>query len=336
MLGITYASLILGELVPKRIGLNNPELVARIMAVPMNRLARLVSPLVRLLTASTELVVRLIRLKKPTEPPVTEEEVKVLIQEGVQAGVFDRREPEMVEGVLALDRLPVRDIMTPRARMIWINQADSHEALWHKIVVSDHSYFPVYEQTRDRVLGVVSIKAIYANLAADIPVKVRDLMVPPLFVDGAQSVTSLLEIFKRKGQHIAMVTDASGRLVGLVTLIDVMEAIVGEFPSAAERVKPQARHRSDGSWLVDGLMSLEALEPLVGRLRFPPAEQRDYATLGEFAALRASRPPREGDTFDEQGCRFEILDMDGPRVDKVLVTPLDSGSLLLRGGGRAG
>jgi putative hemolysin len=151
-------------------------------------------------------------------------------------------------------------------------------------------------------------------------------------VDGAQPAATLLETFKRQGQHIAMVNDASGRLIGLVTLIDVMEAIVGEFPSPAERVKPQAIRRADGTWLVDGLMPLETLEPMISRLRFPPAERRDYATIGEFTALRAGQAPREGQTFDEQGCRFEILDMDGPRVDKVLITPLDSGSVLLKAG----
>jgi putative hemolysin len=330
VLGITFFSLILGELVPKRIGLNNPERIARLMAGQMNRLASLASPLVRLLTASTEFVVWVIRLKKPKDPPVTEEEVKVMIQEGVQAGVFDRREPEMVEGVLSLDRLPVRDIMTPRAKIIWINQADPHEAIWHKIVVSGHSAFPVYENARDQVVGVVSLKAIYANLAAGIPAEVRNLLVPPLFVAGSQTAASLLEMFKRTSQHIALVTDDTGRTIGLVTPIDVMEAIVGEFPSPAERLKPEAKKRSDGSWLVDGFMSLETLEPLVARLQFPFAEKRDYATLGEFLADRLGRMPKEGETFDEQGFRFEALDLDGTRVDKVLITPLDSGSPLLK------
>ena len=334
VLGITFLSLILGELVPKRIGLNNPERVARLMAGPMNRLAWLASPLVRLLSASTELVLRVIRLKKPSDPPVTEEEVKVMIQEGVQAGVFDRREPEMVEGVLALDRLPVRDIMTPRAKIIWINKADAHEAVWHKIVVSGHSHFPVYEHSRDEVTGVVSLKAIYANLAAGIPAKVGDLLVRPTFVPGNQTAASLLEIFKRTGQHIALVTDDSGRIIGLVTLIDVMEAIVGEFPSPAERLKPEARKLADGSWLVDGFTPVEHLSPMLAALRFKPAERRDYATLGEFVALQLGQKLKEGGTFDEQGFRFEALDMDGPRVDKVLITPLDSGSPLLKGDAR--
>jgi putative hemolysin len=336
VLGITYCSLILGELVPKRIGLNNPERIARLMAGPMNRLAWLASPLVRLLCASTELVLRVIRLKKPLDLPVTEEEVKVMIQEGVQAGVFDRREPEMVEGVLALDRLPVHDIMTPRAKIIWINHADPHEAIWHKIVVSGHSHFPVYATSRDQVRGVISLKAMYANLAAGIPVKVGDLVVPATFVAGRETVASLLELFKRTGRHVALVTDEAGSIIGLVTLTDVMEAIVGEFPSPTERLKPEARKRADGSWLVDGFMSLETLPPMIPALRFPPAEKRDYATLGGFLPACLGHTPREGETFDEQGFRFEALDMDGARVDKVLIIPLDSGSSLLKPGTREG
>jgi len=335
VLGITFCSLILGELVPKRIGLNNPELIARLMAAPMNRLAALANPLVRLLSASTELVLRLIRLPKPHDPPVTEEEVKVIIEEGVQAGLFDRHEPEMVESVLALDRLPVRDIMTPRAKIIWINCADPHDAIWHKIVVSGHSWYPVYESSRDQVKGVVSVKAIYANLAAGIPVNIHDLVVPSLLVAGHQTAAGILEKFKRTGQHVALVNDEAGRVIGLVSLIDVMEAIVGEFPAPAERLKPEARQRPDGSWLVDGFMSLESLESLVRRLRFPRAEQRDYLTIGEFVTVRLGRASHAGAVFDEQGCRFEILDMDGARVDKVLITPLDSGSPLLKPGSPA-
>lgn len=329
VLGITFCSLILGELVPKRIGLNNPELIARLMAVPMNQLAWIASPLIKILSATTELVLRCIRLKKPVDPPVTEEEVKVLIQEGVQAGVFDRHEPEMVAGVLALDRLPVRDIMTPRAKIIWINQADSHEAIWHKIVISSHTHFPVYDKTRDHVLGVVSLKSIYANLAAGIPVRIADLMMPPMFVAGTQTAAGLLEQFKRSNNHVAFVVDESGCVIGLVTVIDVMEAIVGEFPAPAERLKPEVRRRPDGSCLADGALALEALHSMLPALHFPPAEKRDYSTLADFVVARLNHPPREGETFDEQGMRFEILDMDGDRVDKVLIAPMNSGSPLL-------
>ena len=329
VLAITFCSLILGELVPKRIGLHNPERIARLMAGPMDMLSRLASPLVRLLGATTDLVLRLVRLGKPADAAVSDEDVKDLIREGVRAGVFDRREPAMVEGVLALDQLPVSAIMTPRAQIIWLNQNTPHEVLWHKIVVSGHSCFPVYEQARERVVGVVALKAIYANLAAGIPARVGDLMVPPLFIEGTRTVATALELFKRTGQHLALVTDNTGQVSGLVSVLDVMEAIVGEFPDASARLKPQARKRPDGSWLVDGSLPLETLEPLVDRLHFPHSDRRDSPTLAEYAARRLGRAPQEGDTFTEQGCHFEILDLDGPRVDKVLIAPLGSGSPLL-------
>lgn len=335
VLAITFCSLILGELVPKRIGLNNPERIARLMAGPMNALARLASPLVRVLGATTDLVLRLIRLGKPADAAVSDEDVKDLIREGVRAGVFDRREPAMVEGVLALDRLPVSAIMTPRAQIIWLNKHTPHDILWHKIVVSGHSCFPVYEQAREQVVGVVSLKAIYANLAAGIPAQVGDLMVPPLFLDGARTVATALELFKRTGQHLALVTDNSGQVSGLVTVLDVMEAIVGEFPDPSSRLKPQARKRPDGSWLVDGAVPLETLESLLHRLHFTPEDRRASPTLAEYTARRLARDPKEGDTFAEQGCLFEILDLDGPRVDKVLIAPLDSGSPLLPPANRA-
>ena len=329
VLAITFCSLILGELVPKRIGLHNPERIARLMAGPMDMLSRLASPLVRLLGATTDLVLRLVRLGKPADATVSDEDVKDLIREGVRTGVFDRREPAMVEGVLALDQLPVSAIMTPRSQIIWLNRNTPPEVLWHKIVVSGHSCFPVYEQAREQVVGVVALKSIYANLAAGIPARVGDLMVPPLFIDGTRTVATALELFKRTGQHLALVTDNTGQISGLVTVLDVMEAIVGEFPDPADRLKPQARQRPDGSWLVDGSLPLETLEPLMSRLHFPPADRLDSPTLAEYAARRLGRAPREGDTFTEQGCHFEILDLDGPRVDKVLIAPLDSGSPLL-------
>lgn len=332
VLGITYLSLVIGELVPKRIGLNNPVRIARIMARPMRLLAAVTRPLVAVLSLSTEVVLRLLRMTKHAEPPVTEDEVRGMVEEGVEAGVFDRREPDMVEGVLALDRLAVRDIMTPRAKMIWIKQSDPHEIIWHKIVVGGHSYYPVYEHSRDQVAGIVSLKAMYAHLAAGIPVRVRDLLVPPLFVDGGQSAAAALETFKRTGQHIAIVTHGEGRIIGIVGPLDIMEAIVGEFPSPGSRLRPQARVRSDGSWLVDGSLAVEDMTAALPRLQFPPAEQRDYATMGQFAAIRIGRPPHEGDTFDDQGLRFEIVDTDGMRVDKLMVTPLDSGSVLLTPG----
>ncbi|MBM3888023.1 MAG: HlyC/CorC family transporter [Verrucomicrobia bacterium] len=324
VLVITYLSLIIGELVPKRLALAHPERIARFMARPMTRLSVLAGPVVKLLGLSTDLVLRLIGVKADRPPQVTEDEVKGLVEEGVAAGVFSRAEPQMVESVLALDRMPVKDIMTPRAKIIWLNRADPHEAIWHKIVVSAHSNFPVYEGSRDNVVGVVSVKSIYANLAAGATVRLGDLMTPPLLVPAASTVTQLLDSFKRSGRHFALVNDEFGGIAGAVTLVDVLEAVVGDIPSQEERSKPSAHRRADGSWLIDGLLEMDELARQMPDVTFPRGPERDYQTVAGFVLAQLGRVPREGETFEWQGHRFEVIDMDHQRVDKVLALPLPS------------
>ncbi len=318
---LTYFSLVIGELVPKRIGLGNPEGIAMAIAKPMHRLSVIAGPVVSFLSVSTEALLRVLGSKPAKDATVTEEEVKILVQEGLRAGVFQKAETEMVESVLMLDRLPVRDIMTPRPKIIWLNKHDPHETVWHKIVVSGHSNFPVYEGNRDNVMGFVSVKAIYANLAAGTPARIADLMTKPLVVPATQSAIQLLETFKQGGKHTALVTDEFGGIVGLVTLNDVMESIVGDFPSPEERLKPEAKKRDDGSWLIDGMMEIERLEKVLPGLTFGDEESKDYQTLAGFVVKHLGRVPREGETFESQGYVFEILDMDRHRVDKVLVMP---------------
>ena len=197
---ITYFSLVIGELVPKRFGLGNPEGIAMMAATPMHALSVIAGPLVKFLDVSTEALLRVLRFKPAKEATVTEDEVKVLMQEGLRAGAFQKVESDIVQSVLDLDQLTAREIMTPRPKVIWLNRDDPHETVWHKIVVSGHSYFPVYEGDRDHVVGVVSVKAIYANLAAGAGVKLADLMVPPLLVPATQNVLQLVETFKKSGK----------------------------------------------------------------------------------------------------------------------------------------
>lgn len=322
VVAITYCSLVIGELVPKRLGLAYPERIARVMAGPMNRLATLAAPVVKVLGFSTDVVLRLFGWRAPPGHLVSDEEVQMLMQEGSQAGVFHQAEPKMVEGVLALDRLAVRELMTPRAKIIWINVHDPHESIWHKIVVSGHTAFPVYESNRDNVIGVVTVKAIYANLAAGVAVKVRDLMTPPLIVPASQTAAALLETFKTARKHVALVIDEFGGVVGLVTLHDVMEAVIGDFPSPEERSKPTALSREDGSWLVDAMLEAEEFETLVPAFRLDPPAQRDYTTFGGYVIKRLGHVPREGESFEVQGFRVEVIDMDRHRVDKILIEPL--------------
>lgn len=319
--GITTCSLVLGELVPKRFGLSNPEGIAMAMARPMNRLSRVAGPLVSFLSVSTEFLLRLLGFNPGKEVAVSEEEVRVMMQEGVRAGAFNQVESQIVHSALELDQLTVSGIMTPRPKVIWLNQDDSHDQVWHKIVVSNHSHFPVYQGNRDNTVGIVSVKAIYANLAAGAGVRLKDLTIAPLVVPASQTVLQLVETFKQSGKHIALVTDEFGGIVGLVTLNDVMEAVVGEFPSQDERARPAATKRPDGSWLVDAMIDLEELEKALPRFKFGGDAYTEYQTLAGYLVKAFGRLPKEGETFESQGYVFEILDMDRHRVDKVLVVP---------------
>ncbi len=325
--GITYFSLVLGELVPKRFGLSNPEGIAMRVARPMNWLSKFAGPVVSFLSVSTEALLRVLGFKPEKEAAISEEEVRVMMQEGVRAGAFNKVESHIVHSALELDQLPLREIMTPRPKVIWLNREDSHDQIWHKIVVSGHSHFPVYEGTRDNTVGFVSVKSIYANLAAGAGVQLKDLMTGPLIVPESQMVLQLVETFKSSGKHIALVTNEFGSIVGLVTLNDVMEAIVGEFPTQGERAKPEAKKRDDGSWLIDAMIDLAAVEQALPGFQFGSAANSEYQTLAGFVVKTLGHVPKEGETLETQGYIFEVLDMDRHRVDKVLVLPAKPGAM---------
>ena len=316
---LTYFTLVIGELVPKRIGLGNPEGVASVLAGPMHLLSRVGSPVVNLLGRSTDALLAIFRIKPEPEVKVTEDEVRLLVKEGMRAGVFHPQEPAMIESVMAFDRMPVRDLMTPRSKIIWINAADAHDTVWQRIVVSAHSVFPVYEGRRDNVIGLVTVKAIYANLAAGAPVNVRDLTTPALVVPESLSATALLEKFKATGKHVALATDEFGAISGLISLHDIMESIVGDLPSPSDRLKPRAVRRDDGSWIVDGMLEAADFERIVTDFPLHRGAERDYQTFAGFIVKHLGHVPAEGETFNHHGYRVEVIDLDGHRVDKVLL-----------------
>lgn len=318
---ITYLSLVWGELLPKRIALTQPERIACLMAKPMHALARLARPAVVLLGGSSDLLLRLLGIRESQAQPVTEEEIRGLMEEGRRAGVFHQAGPQIVERVMHLDRLRLHDLMTPRTRIFWLNVHAPPEQIWHKVVVSGHSTFPVYDGTRDNVAGVVTVKALYAQVGAGVPLRLQDLLTPPLYAPFSQRATSLLEIFRKTGRHLALVTDEYGGIAGLVTLHDLMEAVLGDFPSSEERSKPRAVRREDGSWLVDGMFDMADLQLCLPELKAEEAGARDYRTVGGWAMKQLGRVPTEGDCFYAQSYRVEVLDMDGHRVDKLLFTP---------------
>lgn len=319
VLAITYFSLVVGELVPKRLALRNPESISRVMSLPMQSLARIASPAVHILSISTEAVLRAMGLRDMKASSVTEEEVAGMVQEGLEAGVLHQAEGEMVHSVLALDRLHVHEIMTPRPRIVWLSAEETHDEVWHKIVISHHSHFPVYDGSPENILGFMSVKSIYANLAAGVPTDLRALVTPALIVPETQSAIQLLATFKRERKHTALVTDEYGVVSGLVTLNDILEAIVGEMPDATERDRKSFIEREDGSFLVDALVGIEEVEEKFPEFRLSKEEERKYSTLGGFVCERLGHIPAEGEKFTHQNYSFEVVDMDRQRVDKVLM-----------------
>lgn len=323
---ITYFSLIIGELVPKRVALSNPEGRAMLIAKPMTGLASFATPVVWFLTVSTNLVLKVFGLGKEVDAPPSEEEVAHLIEQGTTAGVFHKAERAMVEGVLRLDERAVTEIMTRRTKIVWLNLGDSEETNWRKIVASGHSHFPVYEGTRDNVVGMVSVKSLWANAAAGVPNSIRVHLVPPLFVPSTINAAQLLESFKKSGKHLALVTDEYGSVQGLVSLIDVMEAIVGDLPEPGDRRSPEAVQREDGTWLVDGGMAIDDLRTRFSMPPLPGEEDEDFETLGGFVVDRFGHIPKAGEHFSWNGWRFEVVDMDRYRVDKVLLSTVPAPS----------
>ena len=258
-------------------------------------------------------------LGKELEAPPSEEEVANLIEQGTSAGVFHKAERAMVEGVLRLDERPVTELMTRRTKIVWLSIADADELNWSKIVESGHSHFPVYEGTRDNVIGMVSVKSLWAKAAAGAPIRMRDQLVPPLFVPSSINAAQLLESFKQSGIHLALVSDEYGTVQGLVSLIDVMEAIVGDLPEPGDLRPPAAVEREDGTWLIDGDMRIDDLRNRFAMAPLPGEEDEDFETLGGFIVDRFGYIPKAGEHFAWNEWRFEVVDMDRHRVDKVLL-----------------
>jgi putative hemolysin len=316
---ITYLSLIIGELVPKRVALNNPERIAASVAGPMNALSRVASPLVRLLSGSTDVIIRLLGIKPSDEPAVTEEEVKVLIEQGTQVGVFHPVEQDMIEGVLRLGERSVAAVMTPRTQIVWIDLNDPAEEIYRKVVGSHHSRFPVARESLDNFLGIILAKDLLAQHWQGQPLDLKSLLREPLFVPETMPALRLLELFKKKGTHVAMVLDEYGGVQGMITHNDILEDIAGNVSVPGEPAEPQAVRREDGSWLVDGLLHIDRLKEIFDLDELPREELSLYQTVGGFVVDQFGNIPSAGQSFAWEGLRFEVVDMDAHRVDKVLV-----------------
>ncbi len=316
VLTLTYLSLILGELVPKRIAMQNPERIASIAAGPMLLLSRILSPIVRFLSASTELVLRIVGLKTSGDPPVTEEEIHVLMDQGTQAGIFEAAEQDMVQGVFRLNDRRVSSLMTPRTEISWLDISNTLEEIRLKIASDPYSRFPVCQGSLDNVLGMVKARDLLVPSLAGEPVQLKKCLQPALFIPESALASRALEIFKENGRELVLVIDEFGGIQGLLTINDIIEEIVGDI----ELGEPQATQRQDGSWLLDGMLSVDDFKEIF-HIRDMP-EEANFETLGGFVMMSLGRIPRPSDFFEWQGLRFEIMDMDARRVDKVLVTTL--------------
>jgi len=319
---ITYLTLIIGELVPKRLALNNPERIAATVAIPMRMLATFTSPVVYLLSASTEMVLRLLGIRPSTEPQVTEEEIKVLIEQGTEAGTFEAAEQDMLNRVFRLGDRRVSALMTPRPEIVWLDLDDSSEVNRQTMIDNPHSQFPVCQGDLDNVLGIIKVNDLLSRCLASLPLDLTTTLRRPLYVPESTPGLKILELFKQSGTHLAIVVDEYGVIQGLVTLNDILEEIVGDIPSLDESDEPQALQREDGSWLVDGMLPVEEFWELIDIEELPTEQRGNYHTMGGFIVTQLGRIPNTTDHFEWQGLRFEVIDMDGNRVDKVLVVPV--------------
>ncbi|MBE0410531.1 MAG: HlyC/CorC family transporter [Anaerolineales bacterium] len=316
---VTYLTVILGELVPKKIALSNPERIAALVAPTMRLFSRLGSPLVSLMDASARLVLRILGVSVRQEPGVTEEEIRMLIDLGTETGEIQKIEDEIVDQVFELGDMRAVSLATPRPDIIWLDQQDSTEAIRDKVTSSQFSKFPVCNGSLDEVKGSVRAKDLLNNCLHGVPVDLAAIMHTPLFVPETTPVFRVLERFKEHHSHIALVLDEYGGVEGLITMGDIMEAIIGDVPEVKQSESLEIIERQDGSHLVDGMLNIERFREFFKFNALPDDERNYYQTVGGFVVTRLGHIPIAGESFEWEGKHIEVVDMDGNRVDKVLV-----------------
>lgn len=317
---ITYTSIVLGELIPKRVALRNPEQVAALIASPMLLLSKAASPFVWTLGIATDSLLKILGLSGTREETVSEEEVRSMISEGTRAGVFDPREMEMIDGVLRLADRTVRAIMTPRPEVAWIDVADDAQAAITKVLKAGHSRFPVCRTEIDEVVGIVHARDLLEQGHFGKPLDLATMADKALVIHDRMPVLALLDQFRRSGQHLAVIVDEYGSVEGICTVTDILETIAGEFSEApGEEPEEAAIQRDDGSWLVEGWMPIDAFEQKLGLRGVQELSGGSFHTVAGFVLNQLGHMPRSGEHFDYAGRRVEVVDMDGRRIDKILV-----------------
>lgn len=314
VLVITVLTIWLGELVPKRLGINSPERIAQIVAGPMLFISRVFSPLIKLMSNATNFVLRIFGVNPSVEPPITEEELQLLIDQGTQAGVFEEAEQDMVEGIFSLGDTRVYSVMTPRTEIVWLDVSDSTEEILEKMSGSPYSRFPVRQDSLETIVGIVKSRDLLVSILSQKQINLKELAKPAHFIPETMLASRALEVLKKNNAEMLLVVDEFGGVQGLLTINDILEEIVGVM----EGDEPQATQRQDGSWLLDGMLEVDEFKEIFNLNELP--HETEYETLSGFIMTSLGRLPQTADHFEWNNLRFEVVDMDGRRVDKVLVT----------------
>lgn len=316
---ITYASLIVGELVPKQIALANREGVAAWVARPMAAVARVTSPLLWVLERSSRFILALLGIRKSSEDIVTEEEVKAMIAEGTKTGVFEPQEKELISGVMRFGDRKIRGVMTPHHEVVSIDLAWDADRIVRTLRECHHSRFPVYRDDQNDIVGVVQAKDLLDLVLDGKPIDAASVVKPVEVVPDNAPALQVLDILKRSPIHMALVVDEYGSVEGIVTAADILSAIAGSFYEHGQNDEGAIIRRDDGSWLVDGDIAIDVAAERLG-CRAMIDDDGDYSTVAGFILARSRRIPAAGDHFEWEGWRFEVVDMDGRRIDKVLLS----------------
>lgn len=318
--GITVASLLFGELLPRKIATHWPERIACWIARPMAVFAMMAGPLSRCLETTAELLARLLGFRSMPRPSVTQEEIKGLLREGTKAGVFEEAEYDIFRRVFLFCERRGRVLMTPRDEVVWIDVGDSPDEIRRKVIGSPHSRFPVCDQSLDNLLGIVQVKDLLAQNSGGPTFRIKGLLTLPAFIYEGTRGPQILEILKKSSTHTAVVLDEYGSVVGLLTLSDILNAVLGELPEGnGDDVAPRSVHRADGSWLLDGRFPLDEFHELFDVAELPSG---DFHTLAGLVITQFGHIPRVSESFDLLGLRFEVVEVDSQRVNRVLVSPL--------------
>ena len=318
---ITYLSLVIGELVPKRIALNNAEKVALDVAPFMQIFSKISAPFVAILSASTDFVIRLLRIRQSSEPTITEEDLISMIYQGKQIGVIEESEQNMVERIFRLSDRDVSAVMTPRTELVFLSIDASNDEILEKIAQYPFSRYPVYKESYDDLIGIVDSRDLLLQKVTKNEFNLQSVMEKPSFLPESTTALDALEFLRGSGVKVAVVIDEYGGVLGIAGINDILRAIVGTIKETDIEHEDEVVLRDDGSWLFDGMLQIDELKNYLGVEYLPEEEEQKYETLSGLMMNMLNRIPIAGDYFDWNDIRFEVMDMDGRRVDKVLVTP---------------